>query len=54
MAEKDELRIALTEEELKRLEDTADRSGLDVEDWARRTLLKILEARETREANGER
>lgn len=54
MKDPGELKIPVTGEELKRLKDTADRSGLELEDWARRTLLRILEARETREANGER
>lgn len=54
MVEKDELRIELTDEELRRMEATAEFSGMDVEDWAKEVLLRILNARETREANGER
>lgn len=54
MAKKEELRIELTEEELHRLEQTAEFSGLDLEAWAKKVLLRILSARETREGNGER
>jgi hypothetical protein len=54
MDEPEELKIPLTPDERRRIEQTAEFSGLDVEDWAKKVLLKVLEARETREANGER
>lgn len=54
MDDQGELKIPVTEEELERLRETADRSGLDVEEWAKKVLLRVLSARETREANGER
>lgn len=54
MDEHEELRIPFTPEERCRLEQTAEFSGLDIEDWARKVLLRILAARETRTDNGER
>lgn len=52
--EPEELKIPLTPEELRRIEQTAESSGVGAEDWAKKVLLRILSARETREANGER
>lgn len=49
MPDEEELRIEFTDEELRRLEETAEHSGLDAAEWARRALLRMLEARETRE-----
>jgi hypothetical protein len=54
MDKHEELKVPLTPEELRRLEQTAEFSGLDVEAWAKKVLLMILSARESREANGER
>lgn len=54
MPDEEELRIEFTDEELRRLEATAQHSGLDAAEWARRALLRILEAREKREEDDPR
>ncbi|MGI9038090.1 MAG: hypothetical protein ACR2GQ_04420 [Gemmatimonadota bacterium] len=54
MTEPDELKIPLSPEERRRIEQTAESSGLDAEVWAKEVLFRILAARETREDKGER
>lgn len=54
MDEHEELKIPLTPDERRRIEQTAEFSGLDAEAWAKKVLLRILRAREKGEANGER
>ena len=46
MEDRDELKIPVTEEELARLREAAKVRGLDVEDWAREELLRILRERD--------
>lgn len=46
MEDQDRLRIKVTKSELERIRQVAEAKGLDVEEWAREELLKILHERD--------
>lgn len=46
MKSEDELKIPLSEAELERIRQAAEEKGMDVEEWAREELLKILHERD--------
>lgn len=48
MEDGDELKIPVTEEELERLWKAAKAKGVELEDWVREELLRILRERDQR------
>ena len=46
MDDQDRLRIPMSEEELERIRKAAEANGLEIEEWARAELLRILRERD--------